>query len=292
MKRVKASCLTAKNGKYYYGEEPFSGVAFEILEGGELKAMTNYREGLPAGDYVNDYLPRVEGLLHIDDDFLEEHESNYTGEPFSYRESPFTGISYEFINDCCVSEQLYRKGILDSDAGYFQSGRLESIDVRENGLSREFVWDEEGVLLKMKIFEKDSLNVTIEFDEAHSLKSLRLEGDYFGRIAELKERVKFPLYEERAFLKDISGSDFLFLSGDSLDDELLLGLIENDGLINTAKLTIYNSPLTEASLKRLKELKSLKELRVKSEDKRMLSTLKDIKKGNPGLEIILNEENV
>lgn len=291
MLRIKSNCLTTKDDTYYFREEPFTGVAFE-LDNGEVIGKKNYREGIPAGDYVNEYFPPMDNLLHVDDDCLEEDERSYSGEPFCYNGERFTGIAYEFANEFCVSELLYRKGILDSEAGYNQSGRLEVLDIHENGLSQEFVWDTGGEVVKIKLFQKDALDFSIEFDEEHRLKSLVIKGSYFERIDELKQLVRFNIFESKEFLRDCRAAGFLLLSGESIDDEVLQNIIDKGGLDDTKRLYIYNSLITVNGLQTVKSLKDLTELRVKSRDEGLITALRELKESLPELILLFNDEEL
>lgn len=211
MQRILMSCLTLNKGLYYYNDELFTGIGFEV-KGSEVKQRIVIKDGLQSGPYLNEYMPTLEHCLHVNEDALEPHPSNYDGQPVSYQNKPFTGIAYEFWKDFCTSETLRVNGYWDHGRWdnavitYYISGCFESVYISSDGLHQKYEWNPEGNLKTLMLLKKGFLEIDIECTEDLNLKKVMIGQDYFKNIDLLKNRLKFPVYDNKQFADGLSSS--------------------------------------------------------------------------------------
>jgi len=279
------------NDKYYYHGELFSGVAFEFKEG-DLKQATEYQMGEPLKAYSSEFLADTKGQLRIDSDFLEpENEEDY--DPFQcYRGELFNGIAYDFESDgTCSGEILYVEGRSDSCVGYYKTGVLESLELIDSNFAQKFYWYEGKAIKQIEVFERDSFHVDFNFSETGGVTALIIEGNYFGRIKSVKDKLKFNVFEEKDFASDLFAGEHLYVSGSEINEDVFANLLANDGLRKTSKLRICRTPLSLVSLGKLVPLENITELYVESEAL-TLEDLQNFKSQRPDCFVEFNREEV
>ena len=157
--------------------------------------------------------------------------------------------------------------------------------------SQKYYWYEQGQIKRFDLFERNSFEVNLNFNEDGLISTLSINGKYFDRVRELREELKFCLYDNKGFPKELTGADYLYLSGSSVDGEVSDNLLENDGLNNTTKLRICRTPLTIESLEQVIPITSITELYIESE----IIPLKDmqrLKSQKPDCFVEFNREEV
>ena len=87
MLRININSITYENGKYYYREEPYTGVAF-ILNNCKVEKAMVIKSGDIYGEYINEYLSGMSGALKIDSDCLVPEEEG-EDEPLCYNGKGF-----------------------------------------------------------------------------------------------------------------------------------------------------------------------------------------------------------
>ena len=287
MIKVNSGTLSEKDGKFYYEGRVFTGVAIE-LSGCIVNRAVRYIDGSVDGPYSNEYLPAIEHHLIVDFDCLDPEDED---EPLCYNEERFSGLAYDFDGDVCVGELLYENGWQGSNVTYYQSGNLESVELVDDNFSQKYYWYESGQIKRFDLFERNSFEVNLNFSEDGLISTLSINGNYFDRVGELREDVKFAIYDHKAFPKELMGGDYLYLSGSSVDEGVFESLLENDGLNNTTKLRICRTPLTIGSIEKVIPIKSINELYIESE----IVTLKDMqsfKLQRPDCFVEFNREEV
>ncbi len=267
MVKVNSDALSVKVGKSYYEGRVFTGVAVE-LSGCIVNRAVRYIDGSVDGPYINEYLPAIEHHLIVDFDCLYPEGD----EPLCYNEERFSGLAYEFDGDVCVGELIYENGWQDSNVTYYKSGRLYSIELIDNDFSQKYYWYESGQIKCFDLFERNIFYVDLNFNEDGLISTLIINGEYFDRIGDIREDMKFSIYDHKTFPDELKGGDYLYLSGSSVDEDVFDSLLANDGLNHTAKLRICRTPLTIESLMKLAPIKNFVELYVESE----MITLKDM----------------
>jgi len=200
-------------------------------------------------------------------------------------------MAYKFDGDICISEKRYEFGWLESEVNYRNNGDLESIDIGDDQLSQQCSWFEGGEIKLFQTFERDHFRFWVKFSSADRLSTIVIKGEYFNRIKEIRNKLKLNFFEDRCFVSNLNGSEYLFLSGDGVNDELFKGLASENGLNETSQLSISASQVTFSSLSELPALKSLNNLLIESEiiD---LNDLKKLKSKMPHCYMELNRQEV
>lgn len=289
MLRVNLNSVSDENGVYYFRDEPFTGVGFSV-DGCHVGSAMDVANGAPRGPYANEYLAGLGALPGIDSDCLEPEDEG-EDEPLCYEGERFSGVAYDFDGDFCTGELHYVRGWLESQVGYFKSGKLALVELFEEGFSQKYEWYESGQIKTFQVCEKEGFDVSLAFTEDGRISVLSIDGAYFARVKALGDRLKFPLFVDRDFAGDVVGADSLYMSGDGVDSRLLKTLLANDGLGATSKLRVRGTALTAPDLEKLAEIGSIVELYVEA-DGIGPDDLRRIKSRRPDCLVELNRQEV
>lgn len=289
MLRLKKSALTEKKGKFFYKGDLFSGVAFTMSEG-ELANAIEVSEGMEIGKYFPEYFPESDYRV-IDIELLDpEDEDDY--EPFlCLNGERFSGIAIEFDGVFCTGELLYVRGWTDSQVAFYKNGRLESIDLIEEGFSQIYEWDENSDLKKYEVTVRNSFSFNVAFNEDGCLSVLRMEGDYFNQVKLISDKLAIPAFKNDSFIDDSKAASYLSLSGDSVTNEILERLIFSGALEQTEEISLFHTSVTKEGLSLLKENGNLNKLSMKS-DTISLDEMKLFKSDKPDCYIVFDNEEV
>lgn len=283
---VKEKVLS-KVGEYcQYNGKLFTGVALTVLNG-VITKRTEYQEGRRIGDYVNPYFLIDKGALHIESSSMDDEFS----EPCMYREVEFSGIAYTFDGDKCLSEKQYQYGWLLSEVTYDAQGDLKELEIISDEFSQKYNWFNRDHIERFEIFEKNNFGISLVFLDTNIITGLSIDGDYFNRIADLGDKVKYHLFDDKVFSFSLVGADYLYVSGSAVDEEVFNNLLADNGLSGTTKLRICRTPLTIESLEKLISFKNIVELYVESEII-SIEDLKSFKSQRPDCFVEFNQEEV
>ena len=263
MLRLATSLLSLQNGKYVYQNQPFTGIGYNLIDE-VVESIALYREGHRAENYTNEYLPITTEKLRIDSEALEpENEDDY--EPLMcYEGQRFSGIAYDFQNNICTGELIYRKGQLESSVTYYISGALEFAEIIDEKILQRYQWYSNAAIKRFEIYDKNVFEITLAFEDSGQINCLSINGNYFDRVQQIADQLKLKLFLDQSFVSNLKSADALFLQGSEIKDELFNQLIERHVLDETSLLRISKTLLTDESFKKLGLLQNLKELQIDS----------------------------
>lgn len=289
MLRLKKSALTEEGGRFFYKGDLFSGIAFAMSDG-EMVNAVKISEGIEIGEYFPKVLPEFDCRVIDIELLLPEDEDDY--EPFLCLDGQrFSGIALEFDGDFCTGEILYVRGWSNSQFTYYKTGRLESIELVEDGFSQIYQWYESGQLKKYKVASRNSFSFNLEFKENGYLSVLGIDGDYFNQVKLVRDKLAIPAFEDEGFVKDLKSAEFLSLSGCSITDKLLNILILLGVLERAENISIFHTAVTREGLSLLKECRKLSKLNINSTIIN-LNEIKPFKFDKPDCYVELNGEEV
>lgn len=263
MLKVNRDALSVDSGKFYYEGKLFTGVGFEVTDCTVNRAV-KYKDGDAENTYINEHLSTTKHRPAIIFDCLEP-EDEMEEEPLCYKGTRFSGLAYDFDGDLCVGELLFESGWQGSAMTYYKSGFFDSIEIINDDCAQKYYWYELGQIKRLDLYERNSFDVNLNFNEDGLISTISIDGRYFDRIKEVREELMFCLYDHTGFTKNLSASDYLYLSGSSIDSELFSNLLKSDGLKNTTTLRIFSTPLTIENLEKLIPINNIIELDVESE---------------------------
>ena len=233
MLRVNASALTQKAGKTYCLDATFNGIAFSTAEDGRVTQATRYLHGVviddyqPIPEYRNNRLTIDEATSKIDAACLVSGADSYTGEPYYYKDELFTGIAYRFEGVFCTDEVIYLNGYYSSmeiGSSWYKSGTLKSVDLDQGNFSESYSWYEDGTLENVVITHAHLDNIRthfgleLGFNKAQQLKSLLVKGDYFNRVFDIWDDIKFHLFTCRCEAIKFRGAPYLYITGSGIEE--------------------------------------------------------------------------
>lgn len=288
MLRLKKSALKEEEGKFFYKGDLFSGIAFAMSDGEMVNAI-KISEGVEIGEYFPKLSPASDCRVIDIELLLPEDEDDY--EPFLCLDGQrFSGIALEFDGAFCTGELLYVRGWSDSQFTYYETGRLESIELVEDGFSQIYQWYESGQLKKYKVASRNSFSFDLEFKEDGSLSVLGIEGDYFNQVKLMADKLAVPPLNE-SFMDDLKSAEFLSLSGYSITDKFFRRLTFLGMLERTENISLFQTAVTKEGLSLLKESRKLNKLTINS----TIINLDDVKLfkfDKPSCYVELNREEV
>ncbi|MGB3623979.1 MAG: hypothetical protein WBA20_21740 [Ketobacter sp.] len=283
MLRIKASELSLDDVANYQGA-PFTGIAYFISSGVITKA-SRFNEGEEVGSYVCEFLPGVVPLISIDADLLESEDDL---EPYLYQDKVFTGLAYDFDGDKCVGEALYKDGSLYYEASWHDTGEIATLEILDERLYQNVWWNRGGSYQHVKISEKDSFKLDVRFNEERLLTSIRIEGDYFTRVAFLKEQIKVRFLEKRSDIDNLELASYLYLAGSGVDNDFLDALEKAKGFGGLKKLHINSSELQGDKVVHLVDQNDLQEILIDDEASKLSEVAGEIKNKYPACHVEYN----
>ena len=257
---VKEDAIAKLGECYQYNGVPFSGIALTIYNG-EIVRKLEYLDGYLQGEYVNTYFSDDNNQLHIESSSLDDEFE----EPGMYKGKHFSGITYSFDGNKCFSEKEYEHGWVISEFVYGSIGELEYFEISTDDLVQTCKWYDEKVIELFEIFEKNNFRIRLCFSETGKVKNLWIDGNYFERIHSLNDKLKYNLFSEKDFVKQLIGDNYLYITGSAIDNNIFEHLLMNNGLSNTSILRISRTLLDLTSLKKLVLIKNIKKLYIESE---------------------------
>lgn len=289
MLRLKKSALKEDGGRAFYKGDLFSGIAF-VMSDGEMVNAIKISEGVEIGEYFPKLLPASDCRVIDIELLLPEDEDDY--EPFLCLDGQrFSGIALEFDGDFCTGEILYVRGWSDSKFTYYKTGRLESIELVEDGFSQIYQWYESSQLKKYKVASRSSFSFNLEFKENGCFSVLGMEGDYFNQVKLMSDKLALPAFKDEGFVHDLKSAEFLSLSGYSITDKFLKTLILLGVLERAENISIFHTSVTSEGLSLFKVCRKLSKLNINSTILN-LNELKLFKFDKPNCYVELNGEEV
>lgn len=270
MLRINAELISDEANTYYYRGEPFTGVVF-MLNGCEVERAIEVKGGKLQGAYSNELFSSIQNLQKVDSDCLFSEDEGGI-EPYCYKGDRFTGIAYDFDGEFCTGERYILEGWLESEVGYYKSGKLAVVDLAEENFAQRYQWYECGQLEQCRIFERDSFEVNFAFTDQGEVTELSVDGDYFNRYKSIKTNLRYDYFADKDFAKSLFGAETLFISGSGINEEIFEDLLANNGLLKTSKITIFGTSIGSASLDKLVSIQNITKCRVISE----ILSLKDM----------------
>ena len=246
-------------GKVFFDDVPFTGILFD-MENGIVKSKSKFKNGfLSDGEVEIPFTLYLTSNSEIDGELLEGN-----CEPYLYEGQLFNGIAYFFISKICVAQKQYERGEVVSEAKYAK-GRLIYLEHAEpdDSFTQKFIWSEDGDIAHLSIFSREQFHIGVHFEKGNDVSLLIFNGDYFKYIDEKRSLLLFDYIESSSFFSSLNGSEELNLSGSSVDNSLLNELVTNGCLINTSRLEIYNTAIS--NLVCLANLDGLQELYIESD---------------------------
>jgi hypothetical protein len=284
---IKDDALSKEGGLYYYKGKLFDGVVLTILDEVITKKL-EYQFGQPVGEYISPYFPFNKEDLHIEThSFTPAREESY-----KYKGKHFCGITYYFKDSQCVLEQQYDEyGWLVSEARYDSLGKLKSFSVSEDDFTQEYDLFDDRTIKKFEVNDRNNCSIVLVFVPGGAIRSLRVGDNYFNRVKDLGDRVKFHLFDDIDFIAKLRGAEISNVSGSGITKEVFDFLLDNNGLKNTTELYIRRTPLEINSLKKLIPLNNITKLEIDSKVL-TLDDLKGFKSQRQDCTVTFNREEV
>ncbi|WP_425641694.1 hypothetical protein ACPUEK_17920 [Marinomonas gallaica] len=263
MLRVNKIALREIEGVLFYKGEPFNGIVFSLNDGILIDAF-KCESGFRKEEYSFQYFSNItETTTVVDMDILEaENDDDY--EAFQcLNGNRFSGVALEFDGDFCTGEIFFVRGWSDSQITYFQSGKLDSVELIEERFSQIYQWHDSGQLKRFEISERDSFSISLAFNSVGEFSAFGLEGDYFEKIKRVIKKIKLPLYTDKTSVYKLTSGSFASLSGSAFNDDIFK-IMSLKGCFNKTQNIVLHTAMTKKSFSNLKDLNHLVRLVINS----------------------------
>ncbi|WP_345887093.1 hypothetical protein [Shewanella algae] len=281
---IKENALVLEGDRFLYKGELFNGVVL-ALNNGVVDSRKLCNEGYICADYIPAYIGVNDADLVFDSIALDDEYE----EPCTRDGALYSGLIYKFDGDICISEREYRDGWLVTEVNYRLDGTLECVDVGNDDISQKCSWFEDGSVEEFESFNRDIYRFWIKFSEKNVVNTLVIEGNYFSEVEQIREQLVFDAFINIDSFVSFSGSNYLFISGSGVNDEVFYNILAKDGLKQTKKLSVSNSAISSVALSNLLSLENIDELIFESTSVEAES-LRAFKKNRPNCYVEFNGE--
>lgn len=273
MIRIKSSELAFIDNTAYHQGELFTGIAY-FLSGAIIEKAIKYKNGEEIDIYICETLHSITPKISIDADFLESEDDQ---EPYLYENKLFSGMAYDFNDNKCVGEALYKNGNLFYEASWYDTGEIATLEIAEQQLYQNIWWNADGSYRHVEISEKNSFSFKAIFNDENLLTSISIDGDYFSRVPFLKEKIKIKFLETAFDIKKLRLAPYLYLSGSNIDSDFIESLKKSKGYGDIKKIHINCSKLPNDNIVLLANQNNLQEFLIDDENNKSLKIAQEIK---------------
>jgi len=277
MLRVCRKNLEDNDGKLYFNNSLFSGIAYSFDSQGHLHDVVVVNDGTIQG-IEKDTLLSADNDININFDYLAERKNEqnlqerydiYCDPIYIHNGEIFKGFAYEF-NDCGLlqEEAYYENGEKNTPYRlWYPCGTLKESNIREE----RNCWFKNGQQKSKEIFLSSigEFLFSINFDESGKLENLDILENY--------------KYDPSTF-DNMKYSSKLTLSGSGVNDKLIDILFKSINFINITILDISYSNISPSKLLEIIN-KDIKQLELSCNKSITESTIDKIKNEFPQCEI-------
>ena len=291
MLRIDAKQLIENDGLYYHQGILFTGIAF-FLNTPLIEKVNEYSQGKLIGPYISKWLDNDKSILKVE---IDELDGDGELQQALFEGKPFTGIGYDIDGGSCISESDFKNGWSGQEIDFHNDGKVQSILLMNDKLSEYVRFDGKGYVEEYKLNKFNDFNIELFYTE-QALRTVRLNGDFFGRIHQDEYLLGIDVPDTLVKIKELVISPRLCLFGSGINDELVKAIIYNKTLGNTNSIIISGTSLSLGTIEDLIYNTKLTELRIR--DKRtdiMLQlpcSLKKYKAEKSQCDIELNNEKI
>ncbi|CCN72627.1 hypothetical protein [Vibrio nigripulchritudo] len=255
MKIVREDALHIESEMFFFNGKIFNGSVLTMNNDLVVKRKLCV-DGLITTEYTSPYIDLDKFELIVDSKSLDDE---YEG-PCVYQGSLFSGVAYRSYKGICESERVYKEGWLKTEINYRRDGTLESIDVGDDDISQMCSWFESGSVEEFVSFYRNNYRFWIKFAKENTITTLVIDGNYFSLIEKNKDSLELDMFSNLEELKNMNFSDYLFISGSGVNDEVFNILTYGNKLNNTTKLRISKSALSTDLIKILENYNNLEKI--------------------------------
>lgn len=291
MLRVDEKQIIEIDGLYYHQGILFTGIAF-FLNTPLIEKVNEYSQGKLIGPYISKWLDNDKSILKVE---IDELDGDGELQQALFEGSPFTGIGYDIDGGVCHQESDYKNGWICQEIDFYKNGEVGYINLKNQILSEEVRYNNKGDIEEYQLNKFDNFNIELFYTE-QALRTVRLNGDFFGRIHQDEYLLGIDVPDTLVKIKELVISPRLCLFGSGINDELVKAIIYNKTLGNTNSIIISGTSLSLGTIEDLIYNAKLTELRIR--DKRtdiMLQlpcSLKKYKAEKSQCDIELNNEKI
>ncbi len=287
MVRINIDTLESRDGLYFFNGEIFEGIGYEIA-GHRVVGVFMFEKGARREKLHSEISPGIQaqGVLSK---YLAPDEQNYDGEPVVLDGTPYTGLAYEFKDQFCVCEELYKDGRSIRAITWYRSGDIASYEIWDEEVTQDIGWYENGQVEFVRYIERDSFEMELRSNKNGLIKAFRLYGAYFKKLGAIKNRLKLNKYDMNYIENEFSADQSIYMSGDGVDDTVLRSMITSKGLSGVKRIDLFNTAVTAEGIDYLSRLDNLEHLICECHDcEDMESALVHLREKNSRLVIEYN----
>lgn len=268
MKRILLSEMTSVNGLLYYQGNLFSGVSYERFDDETVRAWLVH-DGRLDKPHLSPYFDDRCDLLHVD---LSAGMSDYEIPCFDGK--PYSGVAYSFEKDYCEREALLIEGEVVSDTWWSKDGTLLLYEQHTAGYGEIYEWYRDGAMNRCTITTSNSFFGALTFSQDGHLKGLSSQRGFFGEFSHIaRKSPAFPV-RDVSDLFTLQCAEEVWLVGEDIDDFFVGKMYEAGMLMQTKKICIVDTSITESGMTLLAKCPLLRNFDIQEKDVHRLQLLK------------------
>lgn len=264
MNRLISDKLDERDQRYFNKNELYTGVLFRKQSKLKVESF-EVREGLIAIPYSPTYFQHVSMKAQIDATSLWYGNDDWSVDlHFNFDGNPYTGVAYAFNDEGnCDHEIAYRDGqwVVEAIWGKHQ---LKYLAINGDFIYESYEWSQNGQIRSVALECGQLAAAGFGYSEDGKLFNLSLKRGFLSKINELIESVwHCPVRCLQDFTR-FSAARKITLSGDEIDDRLLVAMISANVFANTEEISCRDVRIGQSSIDALAKLVGLKKFEITS----------------------------
>lgn len=280
--RVLLSSLNQIDGKYFYKNDLFSGVYFDVDDEKNVTAF-EVIDGVVIKPYQSVCQPDNRRFRQVD---ITEDMTDYR-EFAQFKGQDYSGVGFEFDGEFCIAEVFIVDNSIFWEAQWTKQGIMFDYDVPNPFFLEGYRWYNNGKIKSMTITNDrvsgGNFSGSICFSENGDINKLIANNGFLGYTMKMINiQARFFPFKYVSDFKNYSWDENIILIGNDINDEFINMMIESECWNHVKRLTIRNTNVQNAKIFELESLKTLS-IQTKNED-----LAYHIRENNPGIFVMIN----
>jgi hypothetical protein len=274
--------LSRIEGKFFYLDKPYNGVAFDCNESASVKAFS-IQDGTIIAPYNPAYFLDADGSTGIDATEIWEEQDQSIEFPQYHQGSPYTGVAYGFDGMDCYREASFTDGEWTVDSQWVRGSQI-LLDLNNPDIYESYGWYSTGEFKRISIEWKNECAIGFGFHEDRRLHYINLKGSP-SKIDELsKKAFHFPISNLQT-LEPYKLDETVTVCGDIITDEYIAEMFALGLLGDVKVMRFHEANIGKSCHQILKKMPKLQIVRISSSRKEQIELAEELRRALPNIVI-------
>jgi len=286
--RVRKSALNLVDGKLFYKEKPFTGVAFDEQDH-FIVAAINVEQGVVTGEYHNGYfdIPKDALLMTEYNPIIDSEWSDYNYLPQLKHDGKYVnGVMYDFEDGFCTKETLLVNGWEEIELSWHRNGAFNIyLNWKEQHVGGGFVFDDTGRLTRFTVGKGENLKLDVDFSGENSIEKLGLNQDFFSTTNDFTDNLPFQFITKISDLLEYRSGEEIWFSEDGINPELFERLFSSGFFAETKEMHFFNTAISPDELEKIALIPNLQKIKIHDYHGNLGSAMEELKRRRPEVKV-------